>query len=123
MKSLFSIFLTVFPALVFMLSAAPAQSVEIPVKDTVTLVDLGASTCVPCKMMAPILEKLEEEYRGRAAIIFIDVWKNVEEARKYGIRAIPTQILYDVSGKERYRHIGFWSEREIKETLDLLLEP
>ena len=123
MKRFFYPFPKVFFALLFMFSVTLARSGEIPVKGTVTLFDLGASSCVPCKMMAPILEKLEREYSGRAAIIFIDVWKNVKEARKYGIRSIPTQILYDASGKERYRHTGFWSELEIKEMLDLLLEP
>mgnify|MGYP002476647646 CR=1 FL=1 len=44
----------------------------------VTMIDLGAKACIPCKMMAPILEELEREYdtTGKAAIIFIDVWEN-----------------------------------------------
>jgi thioredoxin 1 len=46
---------------------------DIPAKNTVTMVDLGAKTCIPCKLMAPILEELEKEYKGRAAVIFIDV--------------------------------------------------
>jgi thioredoxin 1 len=79
----------------------------------VTMVDLGADACVPCKMMAPILVKLEKAYRDRAAIIFIDVWKHREQAEKYGIRAIPTQIFYDAAGKEVYRHQGFMGEQDI----------
>jgi thioredoxin 1 len=84
-----------------------------PVKGMVTLIDLGADSCVPCKMMAPILKKLEKEYNGRAAIIFIDVWKHKDQARRYGIRAIPTQIFFDKDGKEVYRHVGFMSEKAI----------
>ncbi|MCF8056312.1 MAG: thioredoxin family protein [Desulfocapsa sp.] len=94
---------------------------EIPVKDMVTMVDLGADSCIPCKLMAPIIKKLEPEYKGRAAIVFIDVWKDPEQAQKYGLRVIPTQIFYGKSGKERYRHVGFMSEEEIKEQLDTLL--
>lgn len=86
---------------------------EIPVKGMVTMVDLGAKKCIPCKMMAPILEKLEKVYAGKAAIIFIDVWKNRDSARKYKIRAIPTQIFFDADGKEISRHTGFMSEKDI----------
>ncbi|MBF0303947.1 MAG: thioredoxin family protein [Desulfamplus sp.] len=60
---------------------------EVPVKDTVTMVDLGAKKCIPCKMMAPILEKLKKVYSGKAAIVFIDVWENKEAGEKFGIRA------------------------------------
>jgi thioredoxin 1 len=45
-------------------------------------------------MMAPILEKMEKNYKGKAAIIFIDVWKNRDQAGRFGIRAIPTQIFF-----------------------------
>ena len=55
-----------------------AAAPQVPVKGMVTLVDVGADACIPCKMMAPILEKLEKVYQGKAAIVFIDVWKNPE---------------------------------------------
>lgn len=86
---------------------------SLPVKGMVTLIDLGATECIPCKMMAPIMTKLEADYQGKAVIAFIDVWKNREQAPKYKIRAIPTQIFYDASGKEVYRHVGFMSEKDI----------
>jgi len=85
----------------------------VPVKGMVTMVDLGADSCIPCKMMTPILTKLEKAYRGKAAIVFIDVWKDKEPARRFGIRAIPTQIFFDKSGKEVYRHTGFMGEADI----------
>ena len=86
---------------------------EIPVKGMPTMVDLGANECIPCKMMVPVMEKVEKRYRGKAAIIFIDVWKDKEPARRFGIRAIPTQIFFDKEGKEVFRHEGFMSEAEI----------
>ncbi|MGQ9859526.1 MAG: thioredoxin family protein [Thermodesulfobacteriota bacterium] len=86
---------------------------EVPVKGLVTMVDLGARSCIPCKMMEPILEKLQREYRGRAAIVFIDISIHREAVKRFGIRAIPTQIFFDKEGKEVYRHLGFMSERHI----------
>lgn len=85
----------------------------IPVKGMVTMLDLGANLCIPCKMMAPIMERVEKNYKGKAAIIFVDVWKNQEPAKRFGIRAIPTQIFFDKQGKEVYRHAGFMSEEAI----------
>ena len=77
------------------------------------LVDLGAGKCIPCKMMAPILEELKKEYQGKLDVVFIDVWEKTDEAKKYGIRMIPTQIFYDASGKELFRHEGFFAKEEI----------
>jgi thioredoxin 1 len=93
---------------------APSQtSGGVPVKGMVTMVDLGADSCVPCKMMMPIITKLEKVYRGKAAIVFIDVWKKKDQATRFGIRAIPTQIFFNAAGREVYRHTGFLGEMEI----------
>jgi thioredoxin 1 len=86
---------------------------EVPVKGMVTLVDLGANACIPCRLMAPIMTKLEKDYQGKAAVVFIDVWKFPEQAKPFNIQVIPTQIFYDKTGKEVLRHIGFMSEKEI----------
>jgi len=80
------------------------------------LIDLGADKCIPCKMMAPILEELRGEYVGIFEVQFIDVWKNPTVGREYGIRVIPTQIFFDGSGKELDRHIGFISKEDILAT-------
>jgi thioredoxin 1 len=95
------------------LSADPGKPPDVPVKGMVTMVDLGAKSCVPCKMMAPILEKLERDYKGRAAIVFLDVWKEPDQAKRFGIKVIPTQIFYDKQGSEVLRHTGFMSEEAI----------
>ena len=95
---------------------------EVPVKGKVTMVDIGAKECIPCKMMAPIMEELEKEYHetGKAGIVFIDVWKHKDQGRKFGIRSIPTQIFYDKEGKEVYRHEGFLEKKEIVSRLEKL---
>ncbi len=83
----------------------------------VTLIDLGADQCVPCKMMAPILSKLQKDYKDKAAIVVIDVYRYNDQVQRFGIRAIPTQIFFDPNGKEVYRHTGFMSEKAIVEQL------
>ena len=86
---------------------------DLPVKGMVTMIDLGAKKCIPCKMMAPILVKMEKQFEGKAAIVFIDVWEHNEQARRFGIRAIPTQIFFKEDGKEVFRHVGFMDEKAI----------
>ncbi|WP_300673383.1 thioredoxin family protein [Desulfoluna sp.] len=86
---------------------------EVPTKNMVTMLDLGAHTCIPCKMMAPIITDLQKEYQGKASILFIDIKENRSQAQKYGIRAIPTQIFYDKTGKEVKRHVGFIDKKGI----------
>lgn len=77
------------------------------------LVDLGADQCIPCKMMAPILSELQKEYDGRFEVEVIDVARNRSAINEYKINLIPTQIFYDGSGKELYRHEGFFSKNDI----------
>lgn len=95
--------------------AADAEegTAAVPVPGMVTLVDLGAKKCLPCKMMEPILTELEKEYKDRAAIIFIDVWEKPGAGPKYGIQVIPTQIFYDSKGREVLRHEGFMEKAAI----------
>lgn len=115
--------LTVLVMLPAVASAEPEMTADfdkLPVPGMVTMIDLGAKKCIPCKMMAPILVKLEKEYRGRAAIVFIDVWENKEQAYRFNIRSIPSQIFFDAQGKEVFRHSGFFSEENIKAVLSRL---
>ena len=99
--------------LLLSIAVIATAAADVPVKGMVTMVDLGAKTCIPCKMMAPILEKLEKVYAARAAVVFFDVWKDQAPAKRFGIRAIPTQIFFDKDGKEVYRHEGMLNEAEI----------
>jgi len=98
-----------------------ASTQEVPVKNMVTVVDLGATTCIPCKMMVPVLDAMEKQYQGKAAIVFIDVRENPEQVATFGIRAIPTQIFFDKTGKEVYRHEGFLDQKPFAEMLDKLV--
>ena len=85
----------------------------VPVAALPKLIDLGADKCIPCKMMAPILEELKKTYAGKMEVEFIDVWKNPDAGKVYGIQIIPTQIFFDAAGKELFRHQGFFSREDI----------
>lgn len=116
MKKVSSFLLLAVLICIFSLSFAadePAVLPSLPVKGMVTMIDLGATKCIPCRMMAPILTELKETYKNKAAIVFIDVWEHPEQAKKYGIGAIPTQIFFDREGKEMYRHVGFLDKEHI----------
>jgi len=131
MKQLFTVTTLILLSLLTFISCSQAadssKSTEIvpgiPVKNTVTIVDLGAKTCIPCKLMAPILEELKKEYAGRAEVIFIDVWDqaNAGKAAAFKIMIIPTQIFYDKQGKEVFRHSGFFEKGAIIAKLDELI--
>jgi len=77
------------------------------------LIDLGAGTCIPCKLMAPILENLKTEYAGTLDVHFLDVHENQDVVPLYKINVIPTQIFYGPSGQELFRHEGFFSKEDI----------
>ena len=80
---------------------------------TPTLVDLGSDTCVPCKMMEPILEELAAEFEGRLHVVFINTNEDRDAGARYGIRVIPTQIFFAPDGSELFRHQGFLSREDI----------
>jgi thioredoxin 1 len=77
------------------------------------LLELGSVSCIPCKLMKPILDELEIEYKGSMSVDFIDVWEDESAAEKYGVSIIPTQIFFAADGKELFRHEGFFSKEAI----------
>ncbi len=62
--------------------------------DRPVLVDFWSDTCPPCKMIAPVLEELSEEMEDRLTIAKVDIGEHLETATRYGIRAVPTLILF-----------------------------
>ena len=89
---------------------------ELPV-----LVDFWAPWCGPCRMVAPIIEELAQEYDGKMAFAKVNTDENVEVAGKLGIRGIPTLILY-VDGAEVERMVGFSPKPALKKKLDAVLD-
>ena len=118
-------FITAFAITLLLAGAARA---ELPSADdaaihaalasgTPTVIDLGARSCIPCKKMAPVLESLSTQYRGKASVLFIDVHESRAAAGKFRVQMIPTQIFFDAKGKEVKRHIGFMDKAEILKEL------
>jgi thioredoxin 1 len=93
----------------------PAQfkSEQLTGKGLPVMIELGSDQCIPCKMMTPILEELKTEYVDILKVHFLDVRKLPALSKIYGIKLIPTQIFYDASGKELFRHEGFYSKEDI----------
>jgi len=92
---------------------ALAKRTESRPKPLPRLLDLGATTCVPCKMMAKVLDELRKDYKGKLQVDFIDVKKDAAAVAKYNIKLIPLQIFYDAKGKELYRHEGYYPKADI----------
>ncbi len=82
------------------------------------LIDFGAGKCVPCKKMAPILQELSDEYKGRVIIKIIEIYEERELTRANRIRLIPTQIFFDSKDREVYRHEGFMDKEQIKKIFE-----
>lgn len=83
----------------------------------ITFIELGSKNCIPCKMMQKVMADIEKEYGDQVEIKFYDVWTEDGKpfGEKYGISAIPTQVLLDKTGKEFYRHVGFISKYDLVE--------
>lgn len=88
-------------------------------KYKVTFIELGSVNCIPCKRMQPVMKSIETKYPNDVKVVFHDVW--TEEGKpygtKYGIGSIPTQIFLDETGKEYFRHEGFFPESELVKVL------
>jgi thioredoxin len=84
------------------------------------LVDFWATWCGPCKVIAPVVEEIATEYKGRAKVAKLDVDTAPAQARKYGVQAIPT-LLFFKDGKVIDQSLGVVSKRELQGKLDKLL--
>lgn len=85
----------------------------------VTFLELGSVKCIPCKMMQPVMDEIEKDYVGKVKVVFHDVWtaEGKPYGKKYAIKGIPTQIFLDKTGKEFFRHTGFFPKKEIEKVL------
>ena len=80
------------------------------------LVDFWAAWCGPCKMIAPIIEQIADEYDGRLKVAKVNVDENRETAGKFGIMSIPTMVLF-VDGEVIERYVGFMPKEKLKSTI------
>ena len=81
------------------------------------VVDFWATWCGPCRMLAPVMEKLSDEYAGRAEFVKIDVDENPDLAREYGIMSIPCVMVFK-GGALAGKNVGFVPQSAMKEFID-----
>jgi thioredoxin 1 len=89
---------------------------ELPV-----IVDFWATWCVPCKTIAPILDKIASEYAGKLIVAKVDTDENPDSAMKYGVQGIPT-LLFVAKGKVLNRQVGSAPEANLRMVVDQFLE-
>jgi thioredoxin 1 len=78
------------------------------------LVDFWAAWCGPCKMIAPVLDEIAEEYAGQLKVCKVDVDANQQLPSKYGVRGIPTLILFK-AGQAAATKVGALSKSQLKD--------
>lgn len=89
------------------------------IKYKVTFIELGSVRCIPCKKMEPVLDDIRKEYPKDVKVIFYDVWTEAGRpyAKKYNVSSIPTQVFLDKTGKEYFRHVGYFPKEELVKIL------
>ena len=90
---------------------------EVINSDQPVLVDFWAEWCMPCRMLAPTIDKIADAYAGKVKVGKVDTDSNREVAMKYQISAIPTVILFK-NGQVAQKFVGLKQEKEFKEVLD-----
>lgn len=97
-----------------------AANFEATVKEGVTLVDFWAPWCGPCRMIAPVIEELAEEYEGKATIAKVNTDEEQDIAVKFGIRSIPTVMIFK-NGEVVDQMVGAASKQAFAEKINAQL--
>ena len=91
----------------------PPPTCPVPTFGHPTLLDLGSEKVQPSREMGPVLESLKKDYHGQLTVDAIDVEVRDDMGKRFDVKRVPTQILFDASGRELFRHEGPWTREEI----------
>ena len=86
--------------------------------DVPVLVDFGATWCGPCKALAPIVDKIADEYQGRLKVVAVDIDECTEITKKYGVKSVPTLLVFN-GGQKAGQSVGLTSRENIIKILNL----
>lgn len=108
-------------AILFLLSSSTCSSAsdldaslnKAKAEGRIVMLELGSVGCIPCEQMKPVMARLTDTYKEKLDVIFIDVKKDHDTARRFGVYMIPVQVFLDKQGKEFHRHVGFYAYEEI----------
>src|SRR3990172_5291264 len=107
MKNRFILYVIVFGVFLFsgLSYADPLDDSLVKAKKEgkAVMLELGSVGCKPCEEMKPVMEKLRTNYKGKLEVIFVDVRRDREDGRKFGVAIIPTQVFLDKNGKKFHR--------------------
>jgi thioredoxin 1 len=90
-------------------------------ENPIVLVDFWATWCNPCKMIAPVVEELANDYSGKITVGKLNVDENNALSTEYGVMSIPTLLIFK-KGKEVERIVGYKAKAEIAKTIDKVLQ-
>ncbi|HEU4535657.1 MAG TPA: thioredoxin [Polyangiaceae bacterium] len=82
------------------------------------LADFGATWCGPCRMLTPIVDKIAQDYQGRVKVVSIDIDECTETTRKYGIKSVPTVLVFQ-GGQKTGMSVGLTSRENLLKLLGL----
>jgi len=111
------IILTAAGIVIYKNSSLPENEPDYSVQKLPTLLMFSSTGCPYCQIMIPILEEMQEEYKGQINIEIIDAYEHPEEAEKYSIISFPTLILLDSDGDQIGRHDGYISKENLVKAL------
>ena len=114
--------LSVLIGILFLSSGSQASDVDSALAQAkkagrIVMLELGSVGCIPCEQMKPVMARLAQTYKEKLDVVFIDVKRDHDAARRFGVYMIPVQVFLDKNGKEFHRHVGFYAFDEITPVL------